>query len=376
MFLSDEERAETILACRFCPMCYVADRVAGLVRRESYTPRGRAAILFALERGLIQWDETVADIMYTTLNDGLLREWCVGNYDHEELVLDARSRLFEMGLAPEQVVKYLTVLRDGKERGPEPGTILRENNLHESAEAEVLLFAGCTLRKSSAHTLASLARIFQKAGEPFKVLQDEPCCGWPFYQLGDRAGAEKCSVELAAQIRSSKAATVAVMDGDCYRMLLTRNARFGGDLSGIRVVHVFELIAGWLETGRLRVAKRIADNVTYHDSCALARYCGDPELPRQILNAVLEGRLLEMETHGKLANCCGAGGMLPVHRPDLAEEVARLRVEEARATGAKILVSGCPRCGSLLEKPLGEAGKPMRAVTLVDLLTEALGLGS
>ncbi len=83
MFLSKEERAETIKACRFCPMCHIADRTAQLVRRESYTPRGRAAILAAIEAGFLEWDETVADIMYTTLNDGLIQEWCVGNYDYE-----------------------------------------------------------------------------------------------------------------------------------------------------------------------------------------------------------------------------------------------------------------------------------------------------
>ena len=99
MFLNKEERKETILACRHCMMCHVADRVASLVRRESYTPRGRGAILFALDQGLLKLDKAVADIMYTTLNDGLLLEWCVGNYDQEELIIDARAKLFEQGLA-------------------------------------------------------------------------------------------------------------------------------------------------------------------------------------------------------------------------------------------------------------------------------------
>ena len=72
MFLSEKERAETIWACRFCMMCHCVDRVARVVHRESYTPRGRGAIIFALENGLLEYDEGVADIMYTTLNDRLL----------------------------------------------------------------------------------------------------------------------------------------------------------------------------------------------------------------------------------------------------------------------------------------------------------------
>ena len=102
MFLSDKERAETIWACRYCPMCQHADRVARLVRKESYSPRGRGAILFALEKGLLSLDESVADIMYTTTNDGLLQEWCVGNYDHEELILDTRGPALRKGVGPER----------------------------------------------------------------------------------------------------------------------------------------------------------------------------------------------------------------------------------------------------------------------------------
>jgi Fe-S oxidoreductase len=71
MFLSDKERTETIRACRYCPMCQHADRVASLVRKESYTPRGRGAVLLP-RRGFFL-DESVADILYTTVNDGLPR---------------------------------------------------------------------------------------------------------------------------------------------------------------------------------------------------------------------------------------------------------------------------------------------------------------
>ena len=103
MFLTEKEREETIWACRFCMMCHVADRVGQVVRRESYTPRGRGAIIYAVDKGLLSADEGVADIMYTSLNDRLIREWCVGHYDHEELVIDERARLFSGGLAPAEI---------------------------------------------------------------------------------------------------------------------------------------------------------------------------------------------------------------------------------------------------------------------------------
>ena len=375
MFLSKEERAETIKACRFCPMCHIADRTAQLVRRESYTPRGRAAILAAIEAGFLEWDETVADIMYTTLNDGLIQEWCVGNYDYEELILDARAKIFELGLAPEEVGKYVEGLHAGEARGPNPEELLSKANVKTDPNANVLLFCGCETRESNTATVVAMGRLFNQAGVAFQVLPAEPCCGWSLYQLGDLEGAKAFSIGLADEIRASGASRVAVLDADCFRMLSTRNARFGGDLKGIGIIHVTDLVAEWIDSGQIAVTRKITDSVTYHDPCVLARYCEDIDAPRKILASILDGALMEMDPNKKLANCCGAGGMLAVHRPDLSQEVALLRLEEARNTGASILVTGCPRCDGTFARAMDSLDQDdLRLTNLVKLVAYAAGL--
>ena len=375
MFLSKEERAETIWACRYCPMCFIADRTAQIIRRESYSPRGRGAILFALEQGVLNWDETVAEIMYATLNDGLLQEWCVGNYDHEELVLAARADIFQRGLAPEEVVTFIEVLRASEGRGPDPKDILLQQGIVTEHEADMLLFCGCETRKSQAGTIVAMGRLFNQAGIEFQVLSKEPCCGWPLYQLGDLEGAREFSLRIAKEIKASGASKVAVLDADCYRMLLTRNVRFGGDLKGIKIIPVTDLLVEWIDSGRITITRRISDPVTYHDPCVFARYCEDTDSPRKILASVLDNPLKEMDSSKKLANCCGAGGMLGVHRPDLSRKVSLLRLEEARETGASILVTGCPRCDTTLTAAMdSEYHDALRITNLVKLLAHAAGL--
>ena len=376
MFLSKEERDETIKACRFCPMCQIADRTAQLVRRESYTPRGRGAILAAIENGFLEWDETVADIMYTTLNDGLIQAWCVGNYDHEELILDARAKIFEQGLAPEGVAKYVEGLRANEGGGSNPEEVFSSEGVKTDSKADVLLFCGCETLDSQPETILAMGRLFNKAGVKFQVLPTEPCCGWPLYQLGDLEGAKEFSLGSAEKIKASGASTVAVMDADCFRMLSTRNARFGGDLKGMKIISVMDFLAEWIEAGQIEITKTISDPATYHDPCVLARYCEDIDAPRKILTSLLQGELKEMDTNGKLANCCGAGGMLSVHRPDLSQEVALLRLEEARATGASILVTGCPRCDGHFARAMDVKGQNgLRLTNLVKLVAQAAGLG-
>jgi Fe-S oxidoreductase len=375
MFLSDKEREETIWACRYCPMCQIADRVAQVVRRESYSPRGRAAILFALEKGLLEWDESVADIMYASLNDGMLREWCVGKYDHEELVLDARARIFQKGLAPEAVARFVRDLRENPRRGTDPAQILSEAGIGTNAGSEILVYAGCSVRESGQDTLVSMGRLFKRAEVPFQVLSGEPCCGFSLYQLGDLEGAGAFSVSLARAIRDSGARTIVCLDADCYRMLMGRTVRFGGELPGIRVLHANRVLADWIEEGRLVVQQKIAAPATYHDPCILARYFEDTDSPRKVLGAIMEGELREMATHKKLANCCGAGGMLSVHRPEISGEVAFLRVQEALETGASILATGCTRCDRTLSRSVEQCSIPaLRVVNLVDLTAEACGL--
>ena len=374
MFLSEKERTETIWACRFCMMCHCADRVAQVVKRESYTPRGRGTIIFALDSGLLQYSEEVADIMYTSLNDRLLQHWCVGNYDHEELVIDTRARLFEKGLAPEEVITYTKSLRGNPVQGQDPQKILTDAGVTLDSDSDTLLFCGRTARGSQIATLIAAGKLFNQAGQSFKVLSDEPASGWALYQLGDFEGAKQLSSLVAEKIKESKVSKVVALDADSYRMLMGRTSRFGGDVKGLDILHINALMAGWLKNNQIPLAGRISAVATYHDPCVLARFFEDFDSPRFILSKILDTELKEMSANKNWANCCGAGGMLGIHRPDVSEEVAALRIDEARETGASLLVSGCPRCDENFSKTMTARGiKDIKAVNLVDLLAEAAG---
>jgi Fe-S oxidoreductase len=300
----------------------------------------------------------------------------VGNYDHEELILDARAKIFQQGLAPEGVAKYVEGLRASEGRGLNPEELLSKERVKTDSKADVLLFCGCETRESNTATVIAMGKLFNQAGVKFQVLPAEPCCGWPLYQLGDLEGAREFSTRTAGEIRASGASMVAVLDADCYRMLSTRTARFGGDLKGIKIIPVTDLLAEWIESGRIEITRMISDPATYHDPCVLARYCEDIDAPRKILASILDGELKEMDTNRKLANCCGAGGMLSVHRPDLSQEVALLRLEEARSSGASIMVTGCPRCDGHFARAMDSKGQDgLRVTNLVKLVAHATGLG-
>jgi Fe-S oxidoreductase len=192
--------------------------------------------------------------------------------------------------------------------------------------------------------------------------------------LGDFEGARQVSQLVAKKIVESKVSTVVALDADGYRMLMGRITRFGGDLKGINIRHINAVMADWLKDDRISVSDRISDSATYHDPCILARFFEDIDSPRFILSKILKHDLIEMSTSKKMANCCGAGGMLAVHRPDVSDDVAVMRIDEAKETGSSLLVSGCPRCDETFKKAMAARDvESIRVINLVELVAEAAG---
>ena len=374
MFLSEAERSETLWACRFCMMCHVADRVAAVLRRESYTPRGRASVLWALEKGMLAWNAEAADLVYTAVNDGLLERWCVGNYPYEELIVDARARFFQKGAVPEEILRRVEAIHAGRETGPAPTEILRAAGVTAQAGSPTMIFAGCHARRRSPQSLIHLGKLFNAVGLPFQVLEDEPCCGWPLYQLGDFEGAGAFSRRIADRFRRAGAREVIVIDADCLRMFTTRTVRFGGEVTGIAFRHAVEVLAEWLRSGRLAVRRPIPGPVTYHDPCALARSRVTIEPPRFILQSLVAGEIREMEESGPASPCCGAGGMLAEYKPEVAKELAAWRLREAAETGARLLATACTRCDDMFRSACeSDSSMPVLEVAnLIDLVAPAV----
>lgn len=377
MFLSEAERSETLWACRFCMMCHVADRVAAVLRRESYTPRGRASVLWALEKGMLEWNAEAADLVYTAVNDGLLERWCVGKYPYEELIVDARARFFRLGAVPEEIRRLVEDHHAGRGMGPAPAAILRGAGVAMDPEAPRILFAGCSGRKRFPETLIHLGRLFNAAGIPFRALEEEPCCGWPLYQLGDFDGAGAFSRRIAQVLRHAAVREVVVVDADCLRMFTTRTVRFGGDVTGITFRHAVEVLAEWLRESRLVVRRPIPGPATYHDPCALARYRVTIEPPREILRRVVDGEIREMEASGGNSPCCGAGGMLAEYKPEVAGQLAAWRLREAAETGARLLATACTRCDGMFRAAREATGDlpPLEVANVIDLVARAAEIG-
>jgi Fe-S oxidoreductase len=370
MFLTDDERAETIRACRFCPMCYCADTVAQVLRKETHTPRGRGLTLFAVERGLLDWSPDVVESMYRHSTDGLDQEWCVGNYDHDELVLWARAEIVKAKRAPDAVNRALQNLR----ASGNPWGIAEPSDGGAAPSGNACAILDPTIRIKRPGIARELFAIGVKAGRPLGALAHEGCCGHLAYQLGDLELAEMQVKALAAAVAEQGARELVVPDADCFRFLEQRGRRFGAEWpAGLEILHSSQWLAQLVAEGRLTLRASFGPSprrVAYHDPCSLARFTRVIDAPRQVLTAIEGLDVVEFPWARERARCCGGGGGLPVTNPDVTRAASARRIAELEPKSVDAIVSACATCEESLAAAAADAGAAV--VDLVEIVAASM----
>jgi glycolate oxidase iron-sulfur subunit len=121
-----------------------------------------------------------------------------------------------------------------------------------------------------------------------------------------------------------------------------------------KVRDVSQIVCQFLD--RLEIDEYAKDepvSVTYHDPCHLVRGMGVTVEPRAILRSLPGVSFTEMDG---AAECCGGGGAYQFDNVALSGGITSRKKDHMRATGAKIVATGCPGCrltltGNLFDDP-------------------------
>ena len=113
------------------------------------------------------------------------------------------------------------------------------------------------------------------------------------------------------------------------------------------------------------------ETTTYHDPCYLGRYQQIFDAPREVINAVSNPALVEMESCREKSLCCGGGGGHFLMDPKGAERINVLRIQQAERSQANTIVTSCPYCFHMLQDALKirNLDKEIRVKDLGGLLT-------
>ena len=156
--------------------------------------------------------------------------------------------------------------------------------------------------------------------------------------------------DTAARLRVKK-----IVMGECghaFRSVYdTGNRVLGWRMPPIPVVHALEFYWDLLNEGKIKVAKKFEEPVTFHDPCNVVRGRGLHEKAREVVRAFCPN-FIEMTPNKEHNYCCAAGGGVINCGPPFKNarvESNRVKAEQLQATGVKVCIAPCHNCHGGLE---------------------------
>jgi Fe-S oxidoreductase len=233
---------------------------------------------------------------------------------------------------------------------------------------EVLYWVGCAASydERARASARSTATLLAAAGVDFAILGPaEACTGDPARRMGNEFVFQAYAEQNVATLDEAGVTKIVASCPHCFNTLANEYPDFGGRYE---VVHHTELLASLIREGRLS-PRAGEQEITYHDSCYLARHNDVRTQPRELAAAV--GRPVEMERREERTFCCGAGGA-HMWMEERAGAINEERVREAAETGAGTLAVACPFCTVMLDDGVKSSGRDLRVADLATLLAESL----
>ena len=215
---------------------------------------------------------------------------------------------------------------------------------------EALFFVGCYYAYDPRMKKVAVAttRLLQKAGVAFGILgTEESCCGESIRRAGNEEAFRHLAKQNIKTFIDHGVKRLLVSSPHCYHTFKNEYPEF---MVNFEVVHISQFLMELIEAGRLELKGEYRKKLTFHDPCYLGRHNGEYDAPRRLLGVVEGAELHEMADHREGSLCCGGGGGRIWMDTPLKERFSNLRVEQARAAGAEVLVTACPYCISNFEE--------------------------
>lgn len=210
--------------------------------------------------------------------------------------------------------------------------------------ARVALFTGCVGDVLFRGTHWATARVLAENGCDVVVPPGQGCCGAIHFHAGAADEACKLADANLAAFDVSGVDAVIVNVAGCGSMLKDyghhwhdgRQAARQRLADKVRDVHEFLDQLGLIPPpGELHV------KATYHDACHLVHAQRVRQAPRNLLRQVRGLTLVELH---ESELCCGAAGTYNLTQPEMADRLARRKLANLRATGARLVVTANAGC--------------------------------
>jgi Fe-S oxidoreductase len=357
----------TTEGCRYCWMCRQACPVGHVTAREALTPHAWALTIESVKRGQLTWNPETVGILYACADCGLCRAHCATDRPLPDAIAEARAEVAAAGTAL-PIVYELDARLQAHANPYAPVAPIRA-----TGQGATALFVGDAGQHLGAATVAAAVKLLSAAGVTAVPIAAGRSTGALASSLGLVATAKTLAAAALADVAASGCRDLLVMSpGDKWAFDQVYRDRL--DISwpaGVKVTEVTMVLDEALSGGRLRLTPlHDAPAYAYHDPCHAPRIDRDAGAPRRLLAAALgQNGARQLFWREGRAHPCGATGGLDFTHPAIATRLTEARVSDAKAVGAKWLVTEDPAC----LHQLGLSGAPeIEAHGLYELLAAQL----
>jgi Fe-S oxidoreductase len=318
------------------------------------------------------------DEIWSCTTCGACEEECPIGIEYIDKIVDLRRGMVDDGLVPQSLQKPMSAL---EKRGNPWGKLEKARaawtsgacvpvKLVEKGEtADTLYFVdSITSYDDRMKKIAqATARVLAKAEIDFAVIgKDEKDSGHDVRRFGEEMLFQTLKEQNADAIKSSEAKNIVCSDPHAMNALRHDYA----EVPPVR--HISEVIA---EAKLPLKAINDAKTYTFHDPCYLGRHNETYDAPRAAIDGIPGIKRVEMSANCRDRSfCCGGGGLMLFYEPEEEQRMGVVRVEQARAAGADVIVTACPFCLTNIEDAIKVAGleAQMEAIDLVELIDRQL----
>ena len=235
------------------------------------------------------------------------------------------------------------------------------------------LLSGCIMPIVQGDQIRSAVQVLNRNGFEVYVPRNQVCCGAINSHVGDtqrarelaRKNIDVFSEELGTPIVTVSAGCGARMKE--YHHLLKDDDLYAEKALQFesRVVDVHEVLDNVTE---VRPSGKIEKRITYQDSCHLSNAQGIRRQPRDLIKCIKGVEFVEMPGS---EICCGAVGTYMITEPEMSDKVLASKISNIRNMGVDIVVTANPGCFMQLESGVKREGLNVEIKYVTDLLSEA-----
>ena len=415
-----EKLEQVTLGCMRCGNCNAVCPIFREIGEEAASPRGRVRLIRGVSSGEVELSARYRDIIGWCLNCRACADECPSGIEPNTAVLDARQHVvLEKGLSAAKRAIFRGAMRGrrifpasaklmgllqrisfiGKQGNPlrlafPLAGLPRDKAIPyfalktfldrmpevmpvENRKRRVAYFAGCAANLMFPEVGEAVVGLLNHYGVEVVIPHRQMCCGTPIFNSGDfEGGAYFARRNLSAFGRLDVDAIITSC-GSCglaikheWKDLLGMDVP--DDLTS-KVYDITEFLVDCLGIMEVGVPQSEIRNpkseITYHDSCHLARGMGVRKQPRQLLASVPGTELMEM---AEADTCCGAGGTFSIYHPDLSRRIGDRKAANVAATKADIVATGCLSCTMQLSEMLARAGSSQKVTHTACVLWDAV----